>query len=326
VPRVRSIGLRPPFSAHSRFAAALLVLLSAGVVLAAHVPQVSAAPGRAKRVHAATYERQLLRCWRLEAPIWAVLLGWLLMTDPKARGQPSVNKETRCRHGCVTARRPRTRHCRLCNKCVDGFDHHCLWLNTCVGTHNYRAWLGFMASLFVWTILGSSIAWTALWQVLALRGRALAVGYRPALLLTGLGAAFAAGWLLALLALHAYLAWKDLTTLEWIISRGGGSITGTRTLVRRCAMADVMGGCDTEGPSLQAEKPSSFRCNPMVGKLCAGMSVSSPSSALRPAGWMRAAKAALAGAAAAAAKVEDCGSGGSSDRGGGCGSCGGKSQ
>ena len=29
-------------------------------------------------------------------------------------------------------------HCRHCGKCVSGFDHHCLWLNTCVGKANYR--------------------------------------------------------------------------------------------------------------------------------------------------------------------------------------------
>ena len=23
-------------------------------------------------------------------------------------------------------------------KCVDGFDHHCKWLNTCIGRHNYK--------------------------------------------------------------------------------------------------------------------------------------------------------------------------------------------
>ena len=30
------------------------------------------------------------------------------------------------------------KHCKICDKCIYGFDHHCKWLNTCIGTRNYK--------------------------------------------------------------------------------------------------------------------------------------------------------------------------------------------
>nr|CAB3485555.1 unnamed protein product [Digitaria exilis] len=46
--------------------------------------------------------------------------------------------------------RKHSKHCRSCDKCVDGFDHHCRWLNNCVGRKNYVTFLCLMAVSLAW--------------------------------------------------------------------------------------------------------------------------------------------------------------------------------
>ncbi|XP_058070153.1 probable protein S-acyltransferase 22 isoform X3 [Magnolia sinica] len=46
-----------------------------------------------------------------------------------------------------------SKHCRVCDKCVDGFDHHCRWLNNCIGRKNYRRFFILMVSALLLLIL-----------------------------------------------------------------------------------------------------------------------------------------------------------------------------
>jgi len=53
----------------------------------------------------------------------------------------------------------RSKHCRVCNKCVGDFDHHCKWLNNCVGGANYRVFF------FLICVAAALMAWHGGWNV-----------------------------------------------------------------------------------------------------------------------------------------------------------------
>lgn len=52
-----------------------------------------------------------------------------------------VIENGRCHLCNIRTSSSRTKHCSVCNKCVGKFDHHCKWLNHCIGSRNYVAFL-----------------------------------------------------------------------------------------------------------------------------------------------------------------------------------------
>lgn len=64
---------------------------------------------------------------------------------------------------CEVIRTERSRHCNICNRCVERFDHHCPWINNCVGTRNHGHFYLYIVTTIVYILLVLSLCFMVLW-------------------------------------------------------------------------------------------------------------------------------------------------------------------
>lgn len=69
--------------------------------------------------------------------------------------------EVKTCHTCGFVRPPRSKHCRKCNLCISALDHHCPWVNNCVGERNMRWFILFIFCNAVYTGYGAFLAFIA---------------------------------------------------------------------------------------------------------------------------------------------------------------------
>ena len=48
---------------------------------------------------------------------------------------------------CIRMKKANTVHCAVCNLCIDDWDHHCFWLNTCISKNNMKIFTFFLITI-----------------------------------------------------------------------------------------------------------------------------------------------------------------------------------
>lgn len=131
---------------------------------------------------------------------------------------------------CQTHVLEESKHCGQCDRCVDGFDHHCKWLNNCIGSRNYRYFailIGFLELLSGLQVGVSSYVLHCFSESGFLESTATMLGIGPPEVYVTLIVLQATVSLIIfvvigqLIALHIWLRANHLTTYEYIVNRRG---------------------------------------------------------------------------------------------------------
>lgn len=127
---------------------------------------------------------------------------------------PGTSARTYTCSYCNVLQPPRVKHCHDCDKCVLQFDHHCVWLGTCIGQGNHcRFW---------WYICEETALclWTVILYITFLKANIAKAWWVDVIMIMLLATlSISLIFLLLLLLFHSYLVMTNQTTFELVRRR-----------------------------------------------------------------------------------------------------------
>lgn len=139
------------------------------------------------------------------------------MTPPPPLNAPKRTNSKRTRIQCALCDvdvSVGTRHCSVCRKCVVGFDHHCVYLNTCIGSRNYPLFIALLTCTIVLVTSQLTVTVYAM-DCVRRRGDTATVVFVASLSVLPLLQLVS---MLVLAFFHTYISCKGLRTYEWLRS------------------------------------------------------------------------------------------------------------
>lgn len=121
---------------------------------------------------------------------------------------------------CTLCNAPRsigTKHCTRCNRCTLSFDHHCKWINNCVGKKNYKEFLIMILLIQALCLffIGSSV-YAVIKFAEKPKGKIIGISVVGTLLVP---CVLTLGFLAHLTGFHVYLKVMKMSTYEYVISK-----------------------------------------------------------------------------------------------------------